>query len=304
MDYGFYKPATISTFQSYLFKNASTALAGCSDIACLRAVPTSEILSAQSNLVSAAPSLDPASAGGSPMRPMRDGQLIQYSLTGGSFPAPQKNVMVMTVKDEAASTIGNMMNQPIPPAYVNPTIEGYYGSPRGTAIVSSDNYDPNTYVAQAGVAPDDQGRAALTQLFTDALWRCPSWTFSRAWASKGGKVYTGVFQTGATYPANSGVAYCAGRVCHQDDIYILFGTTPSPTPAQTALTQEIQARYSAFMRAGSPNPTAGSYAAWGQSGVSDVAALKLGGSGTQPAEACDPSFWGNAVQYDYQIFGL
>ncbi|KAG8745605.1 hypothetical protein FRC10_007496 [Ceratobasidium sp. 414] len=304
MDYGFYKPTTISTFQSYLFNNASTALAGCSNIACLRAVPLSEIINAQNNLLGVAPGLDPASAGGSPIRPMHDGQLIQYTLTDGSFPPQMKNVMVMTVKDEAAAVIGTMMSTQIPPAAVDPTIEGFYGTPRGTTIVESDNYNANTYAAQAGVAPGDQGRAALTELFTDGLWRCPSWTFSRSWAGKGGQVYTGVFQIGATYPSNSGVAYCAGRVCHQDDIYILFGTTPSPSPAQTTLTQEIQARYSAFMRTGSPNPSAGSYAAWAQSGVSDVAALKLGGSGTQPAEACDPSFWGNLVQYDYQIFGL
>ncbi|QRW02175.1 Carboxylesterase family [Ceratobasidium sp. AG-Ba] len=303
MDYGFYKPATITAFQSYLFKNASTALAACSDIGCLRNVPTPEIMNAQNNLLNDAASLDPAAAGGSPIRPFHDGQLLQYTLTGTSFPAAQKNILVFTVKDEAASTIGRAYQTSIPATYVDPVIQGYYqGTPRAEKIVQSGNYDPDTYSSQAGVAPDDEARAALTQLFTDALWRCPSWTFSRSWASKGGKVFTGVFQLGATYPSNQNVAYCAGKACHEDDIYILFGTTPSPTPAQTALTQEIQARYSAFMRTGNPN--AASRASWAQSGSADVAALKLGGSGNQPAEACDPSFWGNAVPYDYQIFGL
>ncbi|KAG8681718.1 hypothetical protein FRC09_017298, partial [Ceratobasidium sp. 395] len=289
MDYGFYKPATISTLQSFLYKNASTALAACSasDIACYRAVPVSEIINAQGNLLGTAPSLDPVTAGGSPIRPVHDGQLIQYTLTGNSFPPTGlKNVMVMTVKDEAAPTIGGFYGQPVGPEAVDPTIIGYYNSdPRGTEIVSSGNYDPNAYAAQAGVPSGDAARATLTQMFTDGLWRCPSWTFSRTWSSKGGKVYTGEYQTGATYPSNSGISYCNGKVCHEDDIYILFGTTPSPNAAQTALTQEIQARYAAFMRTGVPNPAPGSYATWAQSGSTDVAALKLGGSGTRAAEA-------------------
>jgi hypothetical protein len=70
------------------------------------------------------------------------------------------------------------------------------------------------------------------------------------------------------------------------------------------MTKEIQARYSSFIRTGTPNPSSSSYAAWAQSGTSDVSALKLGGTGNQPAEACDPAFWGNTIQYDYQIYGL
>lgn len=84
--------------------------------------------------------------------------------------------------------------------------------------------------------------------------------------------------------------------------FLQFGTVPSPSPAQSALTKEMQARYKAFLQSGNPN-TAG-YATWTPSTTSNVHALQLGGAGEAPAGACDPSFWGAAVPYDYQIFSI
>lgn len=308
MDYGFFNPETATTLQSYFYKNTDATIAACSTLTCLQAISVASIISAQNNLYGAAGNWTGVTNGGSPLRPYHDGQLLQYTLTGDSFPSGSalKPLLVMTVKDEAAMSIGKTFSNAVPDYYVNLTIKEYYPNPRAATIVASNNYAASTYASQDGVDTGDAARAALTQFFTDGLWRCPSWTFSRQWAAKGGKVYTGVFQVGATYPSNQGIAYCTsgGRVCHEDDIYILFGTTPSATSAQTAMTQEIQARYSSFMRTGTPNPSSSTYATWTQSGSPDVAALKLGGTGNQPAEACDPSFWGSAVQYDYQIYGL
>jgi hypothetical protein len=166
MDYGFYKSETITTLQSYLYKNASSTMAACTTVQCLRAVPVSEIMSAQSNLLGQANSLAPVTAGGSPLRPFHDGQLLQFTLTGNSFPtgAALKPLLVMNVKDEAAPTVGNIYPNAIPDVYVDPTIQGFYDTTRGNALVQSGNYAANTYAAQAGVAPGDAARAALTQL--------------------------------------------------------------------------------------------------------------------------------------------
>lgn len=79
----------------------------------------------------------------------------------------------MTVKDEAAPTIGSAYNTSIPTYYVDPTIEGYYGNPRGPTIVASENYDVTTYAAQDGVPSDDVARALLTQLCTCSFVRQP-----------------------------------------------------------------------------------------------------------------------------------
>lgn len=81
-----------------------------------------------------------------------------------------------------------------------------------------------------------------------------------------------------------------------------FGTAPSPTSAQSALITEIQARYSEFLRSGSPNT--GSYATWSATSGSTISALELGGSGTYAAGACTPSEWGSAVPYDYQVYDI
>ncbi|KAG8712136.1 hypothetical protein FRC11_000948 [Ceratobasidium sp. 423] len=306
MDYGFYKPETITALQTQLYTNTSGSLAACSSLNCQMGVSVADIISAQQEMRNKVGAMYPVTNGGTPMRPFHDGQLLQHTLTGNSFPATAdlKPVLVLTVKDEAGSSIGQNLPAGFPTAYFDSTVSQFYDTDRTSKIVSSDNYNPDSYGAQAGYPDDDKTRTALSQLFTDGYWRCPGWTFGRGWASKGGNVYTGEFQVGATYPPNQDISFCSGKVCHQDDIYILFGTTPSPTSAQTSMTQEIQSRYSSFIRSGVPNPSSGSYATWAQSGSTDVAALKLGGTGTRPAEACDPSFWGAQVQYDYQVYGL
>lgn len=74
----------------------------------------------------------------------------------------------------------------------------------------------------------------------------------------------------------------------------------NPNSAQSALTTEIQKRYKAFLTNGNPN-TAG-VATWSKATNSDVNALVLGGAGKVALGACSPSFWGEAVQYDYQFY--
>jgi hypothetical protein len=64
----------------------------------------------------------------------------------------------------------------------------------------------------------------------------------------------------------------------------------------------MQKRYKAFLSNGNPN--AAGLATWSPATTSDVHALQLGGSGEAPVGACDPSFWGQAVPYDYQVYGI
>ena len=64
----------------------------------------------------------------------------------------------------------------------------------------------------------------------------------------------------------------------------------------------MQKRYKAFLQGGSPN--APGLPQWNAASTTDVHPLNLGGSSAVPVGGCDPSFWGNAVQYDYQVFGI
>lgn len=64
----------------------------------------------------------------------------------------------------------------------------------------------------------------------------------------------------------------------------------------------MQARYKSFLTTGNPN-VAG-HATWNLATSTNVHALTLGGSGEFPNGGCDPSFFGAAVQYDYQKFDI
>ncbi len=84
-----------------------------------------------------------------------------------------------------------------------------------------------------------------------------------------------------------------------------FGTTPSPSSAQQAVTREIQSRWGAFMRSSDPNPSGTNLGDWPPSTSTTIQALQFGLGGGEAAEdACVPTFWGDAVLYDWQIYGV
>jgi len=72
----------------------------------------------------------------------------------------------------------------------------------------------------------------------------------------------------------------------------------NPTPAQSAATTEIQARYKAFLA--NSNPNAFGLTNWQTSISTDIRPLAIGG-GSVAVGACDPAFWGAAAPYEYQL---
>ncbi|OBZ69107.1 Para-nitrobenzyl esterase [Grifola frondosa] len=116
--------------------------------------------------------------------------------------------------------------------------------------------------------------------------------------------FLGVYVVGASYPTNDVVPFCTeeGVVCHQDDIEIVFGTVQNPNAAQSALVEEMQARYNAFLHTGDPNT--GLYTTWKPATTDLVHTLNLGGTGEAIVGACNTSYWGDFVQYDYQVFNI
>ncbi|KAF8205748.1 alpha/beta-hydrolase [Mycena galopus ATCC 62051] len=296
IDYGFLNTSTQVALQS-----SFNTLTGCAatNTACQRALSLDSILDAQVTLGNNAPSIDPSTGSAEPIRPVRDGSLITTPLDlTAAFPSVKKPILLSNVRNEAGPTIYGMFAAPLTPSTFDPVCEASLGDARTATVTASPFYNSNV--------PDI--RVPLETLGTDYVWRCPTWTLARSWVGHGGTAFVGVYYTGATYPANNGIAFCleAGSVCHQDDIEIVFGTVPSPTAAQAALTTEMQSRYKAFLTTGSPN-VAG-LIPWTAATTTDVHAHQLGGTPSPSGEvaigACDPSFWGAAVDYDYQVFGI
>lgn len=76
----------------------------------------------------------------------------------------------MTVKDEAATTLAN-----VPASITNDDVNGaiyFYYPSEASSIVSSDNYNAQSYVAQDGVASGDEARAAMSQFCTYLVLHC------------------------------------------------------------------------------------------------------------------------------------
>ncbi|KAI0672899.1 alpha/beta-hydrolase [Trametes maxima] len=300
MDFGF---LSTSLHQGLLDVFMQNVKCSASNTACVSALTLNSIMSSQNTLLNMAAGneLDAAVGASEPIRPVRDGTLITTTLDSTStFPKVDKPVIVSTVRNEAGPTIYGGFPDSVNDSLYEQLVSFTFGNPRTNRILDAAVYAVSPNVD--GVQSDQ--RPQLEELGTDQVWRCASWQFARNWVTNGGKAYVGEYQVGATYPSNSGVPFCksGGAVCHQDDIEIVFGTVPNPTAAQSALTKEIQARYSNFLHTGNPN--ANDFQTWNVAGTDNVNAINLGASGLATVGACNTSFWGSFVQFDYQVFNL
>lgn len=296
-NYGFLSTSTQEILQTYF----NTAInCSSSDTACWNSLSLSDVLSAQSDLLNSATSLDESSGASEPIRVVQDGSLITSPLDDTApFPSVDKSILVTTVQNEAGATIYNWFDTVLTDAYFSIVSTANLGAARTATITNSVYYPP-----MANIQGVTDARVRLEKLGTDQMWRCSGWTFARNWAANGGTVYTGLFTLGSPYSGNSHIDFCYqnNSVCHQADIEIVFGTAVDPSSEQSALIEEIQARYKAFLYNGAPNPTG--YGTWAKSGSIDVNVLNLGGTSTIDIGACDISFWGDSVPYDYQVYGI
>lgn len=196
-----------------------------SDNSCASSLSVDDILQASSALYSQAVSLDPAAGQGEPIRPVHDGNLITTTLTSSSpFPPVSKPIMVTTVRNEAGSAVYTAFDFPVSQQLYQQYVTASLGTSRADTLLASERYTVQT---RGGVC---DARPTIEKIGTDYMWKCPSWTFSRTWASKGGLVFVGMYALGATYPANSEIPFCTsdGAVCHQDDIQIVVSLGPVP----------------------------------------------------------------------------
>ncbi|KAH9079154.1 alpha beta-hydrolase [Lactarius deliciosus] len=315
MDYGFLSTSVQSKLQDYFNEQVNCSA---TDTSCALSLPLGAILSASDMLFDNAVNIDPSATRAEPMRPVHDGTLITSTLDSTThFPKVSKAVILSTVLDEAGPAIYGQFTDPMSTSFYEEMVHASFEEPRASNLLASPHYE--VPVLRDGGAAD--ARVQLEKMGSDQVWRCSTWSFARSWTQNGGKAYVAQYTVGATYPDNQRIPYCtrAGVVCHEDDIQIVlirifndemqFGTANSPSPAQSSLIREVQARYKSFLLTGNPNPSASSsgtsFPQWSPATTGNFSAQNLGTRGTTAIGACNTQFWGTiSIPYDYQVFGI
>ena len=298
-DYGFLSPGAFQSINNFF---VSQLPCSASDTSCLNNIDSDTIVDLTMDVFMNAAGVDASAGTFEPMRPVHDGSLINTPLDSTApFPHVSKPILVSTVRTEAGPAIFQMFGDPVSASDYLPALNSSLGEPRSSVIAQSSFYSlPASLAANA----NSDVRPQLVTVGTDQVWRCATWAFARLYQKNGGTVYVGEYVVGSTYPDNEQFSFCTGEgaVCHEDDIFIVFGTAPNPTSAQSNLIKEMQARYKSFLSSGNPN--ANGFPSWSAVSGSNVNAIQLGGNGAPSTGGCDPSFWGQQVLFDYQIFGI
>ncbi|KAK8861641.1 hypothetical protein IAR55_002464 [Kwoniella newhampshirensis] len=309
MIYGFAQPSITAHLRDAFYSEAP--LSACSTLDCLRAIPVSEILTAEDQLTGTAVYNVEGVPFAEPIRPTYRSVTLPADPTTQLFENPWSlpiqpfdlPLLITTVKNEGGSATQRLFSDPVPM-----DVATYYaafaqliGSDRAKALQNSATYAlPN----QTGFGQDgDTFREYFERATTDGTWRCANRDAAAKWASAGGKVWVGEWTQGVTYPDNGGQGdYCTtkGRVCHEDDIYPTFGTAPNPSGDTTTLEDSVFSHWSSFINDLDPN-FGWDKVPWKRyyGNQQDIFPLGQGG----PVMICPEGFWGSVAKYDWQLYG-
>ncbi|KAM0787370.1 hypothetical protein ACM66B_003456 [Microbotryomycetes sp. NB124-2] len=221
----------------------------CSTAECLTQAPVDAILGAQAAVMGV------GASGGVPgvqmlqsvFRPVVDGSLVTHNVRDVSGRSNEKAVMITTMRDEAAQQIAQYFSSPQPDFMFQPLVSTFFPS-RAQTIISSGLYDPTT-----NFSGDDRVRDSFTRIATDFMWTCPNQQVAIKMAERGQKVYLGQFDLGISY-SNQTIAYTADKPVHEDDLLAVFWPAGQTlTRQQKTLADEVQQRWTSFIKSGSPN---------------------------------------------------
>ncbi|GAA5849726.1 hypothetical protein JCM8547_000544 [Rhodosporidiobolus lusitaniae] len=272
--------------------NKFRSLVSCGTLACLQNLDLDVILNAQNTIINSQAAdqtyLGYDVAFNEPIRTIIDGSLIprdwRQAVSSGQLEGSTKEIIFTTTKDEGCASIFALFPNALPLAkygaaiaqqyVIEPAVEQAYHN-RKPSILASGLYNTSTLDSSADLRDD------LLRLVTDYSWVCSNQKSALGISSGTGfsqKVYLGEFDLGVSFYKDA-LAYCVGKINHQDDIYTIFSRGDSLTSVQQALVSEVRARWGAFIKTGVP--TASGYSAWptvsAKSG--DLNVLVLGGTG-------------------------
>ncbi|ANB13709.1 hypothetical protein AWJ20_4652 [Sugiyamaella lignohabitans] len=254
-------------------------------ITCLRNASVSDILSAQMNVYSELTNI-PGVNSVYPFGPNVNSENLPMDLTPAlTSQSPIVNpveVMIGVVKDEGLAAVSQVFGS----AGMTPDIYQYalaaqLGPVGAGKILSSSLFstDINSSTYPQGINYELQ----LSSIATEYEFSCPSQMTAQLYQTSSHKyTYFYQFVEGIQYPDNSGFALCSnGAVCHEDDLYLVFGTYPNPTSlssSQTSLVKEVQTRWGSFVKNGNPN--CNGYSNWTPSSGQNLNVQLLGGQGS------------------------
>ena len=251
----------------------------CTNIDCMRELSVNDILKAEYTLFSNPLQMVQLGVNYAyPLGPNIDNDIIpmDYALALEDFGTMQNpvDIIIGTVLDEAGPTVSALLPTEVPGAYFYSVIAQFYGQAFADAIQESGSF------AQLVASNSPDCRPAIEQLTTEYQFQCPSqYNSLNIVDHRLATVYMYQFVEGIEYISNEGYSFCGGDyVCHEDDLYVTFGTydPSSINESQLALSKEVQARWAAFARTGSPNT--GDYVKWNPILSSDEMNILLLGS--------------------------
>ncbi|KAF8981392.1 hypothetical protein BGZ46_002899 [Entomortierella lignicola] len=306
-----FNPAQTS---SSVISGGAMALLNCTTLACMRSANVSSILNAQNTIVNSAINMAPEESFLELIKPTIDGVLIfnnfDQLIAGNNGGVSKVPLIIGTMQNEANGFLPSLgQATPMPAPVFGLTLGTLLGYQRAMVTIG---YGPYTI---DGTDPDGV-RNAEGFFASDYLWLCPTQFLAKAYAAAAGQpVYQYQFQK-AYDPNRPSSDICYNKVCHGDDVAIVFAspalmnnaTTYPWTAADAALSRTVMDRWTAFATTGNnPNPTAyggDSNPSWPRYNSSSQNIYIFNEASTVQAGGLRPQYCGfldQAVHYDFQV---
>ncbi|KAG0025934.1 hypothetical protein BGZ82_009729 [Podila clonocystis] len=226
----------------------------CTDLPCLQALPVEVIVKAQDQVIEHYNEVYVRRALLLPFMPTIDHDLIRgdfYTLAQAGLVNPAAHILWGTTRDDNGIVVPKL---PVALAEYHATMLAYYRDNR-VALLENSRYfqlDPND---------PDTVRATIAKAATDLFFYCPRFLLAETLPLEQQQgLYTYRFNRGRHLTATPG-EFCLGngRVCHFDDVVVVFGNAMSiPGLGQSEddarFARQVVDRFVAFARTGDPNP--------------------------------------------------
>lgn len=303
--------------QTYGFTDSSVSSGGiaqyvqnatnCTTVSCLRSLPVEELLNAEMNIYSVLANISGIN-GVYPWGPNLDNKTLPVDFavaaaTGQGFVSSSLNILMGSLAYETGPTIAQLVgNSGIDYSTLQEVVASELTEQGAEVLESANVYDFNSSASPI------TNEYLLEQIGTDYEFLCPmQYNAASIVQSKLAKsVYFYHISAGIHYPDNDGFVFCnsSSSACHEDDLYALFGTSPSSLSSQqSAFATEVQQRWGAFAASGNPNVKG--YSTWtAASSSANLNVLTFGTAQTESTSAMVHSgpcgFFGTSFPYVWQ----